>query len=410
MAAPEIREGGSTPLLLEEAVRDGADAGAGHAEKALRRRRRANQRVLLATLGAIALIALVSFWAGSKVHGHGTSLPKNVVEPVPTAPIEHGRLVNQLQAAGTVVRGGEREVTPLPLSLSGAQPVVTKVPVRSGSRLVEGRVVAEVAGRPTIVFRGAIPMYRDLTFGAQGDDVVQFQRALERLGYRATRPSGWFDASTAAAAEALFRDRGYDLRAFEPGTAPHAPLPQHLSPRALRQIAVPASSIVYLTRLPVSVAGVAVHVGDILRGPLLSVSTGAPRVRASVDPAQTTSIRRGMPVAVSVGLQRLRGRVLHIGGSGSITVALTSTGRRVRVGEPVHLTIEIGSSRSTVWSVPYSAVFTAPDGSTFIRVKAAGSQWRRVPVRLGFSANGYVAIHTRAGVKLRANELVAVAG
>jgi multidrug efflux pump subunit AcrA (membrane-fusion protein) len=409
MAAPEIRDGGSTPLLVREPIRDGVDAGAAHAEQALRRRRTANRRVLLACLGGIALIALVSFWAGSKVHGHGTSLPKNVVEPVPTAPVEHGRLVNRLQATGTVVRGGEREITPLPLNLSGAQPVVTKVPVRSGSLLVEGRVVAEVAGRPTIVLLGAIPMYRDLAFGAQGGDVAQFQRVLERLGYRAAPPSGWFDASTAAAAEALFRDRGYDLRAFEPGSAPHGPPPSRLSPRALRRIVVPASSIVYLTRLPARVAGVDVRVGDMLHGPLLSVSAGAPRVRASVDPAQAPSIRHGMPVAVSVGLRRLRGRVLSVGSSGSVTVGLRSAGRRVRVGAPVRLTIELGSSKSAVWSVPYSAVFTASDGSTFIRLAVPGHHWRRVPVRLGFSANGYVAIRA-GGVRLRANESVAVAG
>src|SRR5437588_10167323 len=144
-----------------------------HAELALRRRRRSTQRVIGLALGTIALVALVSFWAGSKVHGSSTRLPKNVVQPVPTTPIKHGRLVNELDAAGTVVRGRERALSVLASSLDGGQSIVTRMPVHSGSRLVEGRSIAEIAGRPTIVLRGTVPMYRDLRARAQGGDVAQ---------------------------------------------------------------------------------------------------------------------------------------------------------------------------------------------------------------------------------------------
>jgi HlyD family secretion protein len=376
-----------------------------HAEIALRRRRRSTQRVIGLALGAIAVVALVSFWAGSKVHGSSTSLPKNVVQPVPTTPIKRGRLVNELDAAGTVVRGRERPVTVLASNLDGAQPIVTRVRVHGGSRLVEGRPVVEIAGRPTIVLRGAIPMYRDLRRGAQGGDVAQLQRALERLGYTIDDSPGRFGVDTAAAAVALFRARGYDLAALQPATSSAA---TRLSPRALRRITVPASSVVFLPRLPAEVSGVFAHVGKALSGPVLSVSSGAPQVNVAVDPAQVSTLRRGLRAAVYIGSRRLDGRVERVGSSGAVTLRVTAAKHSLRVHQPVRVTIALGSSRGRVWSVPYSAVFTAPDGGTFIRLKLRNG-WRRVPVRLGYSANGYVAIHALRGAPWRAGQPVAVA-
>jgi peptidoglycan hydrolase-like protein with peptidoglycan-binding domain len=377
-----------------------------HAEIALRRRRRSTQRVIGLALGTIAVVALVSFWAGSKVHGSSTRLPKNVVQPVPTTPIKRGRLVNELDASGTVVRGRERPVTVLASSLDDAQPIVTRVPVHSGSRLVEGRPVAEIAGRPTIVLRGAIPMYRDLRRGAQGGDVAQLQRALERLGYTINDSPGRFGVDTAAAAVALFRARGYDLLALQPATSSVAPRP---SRRALKRITLPASSVIFLNRLPADVSGVFARVGVALSGPLLSVSTGAPLVRAAVDPAQISTLRRGMRAAVYIGSRRLRGRVVQVGSSGTVTLRVAAAERYLRVHQPVRVTIALGSSESPVWSVPYSAIFTAPDGATFVRLKLRHG-WRRVPVQLGYSANGYVAIHALGGAPWRAGQPVAVAG
>jgi peptidoglycan hydrolase-like protein with peptidoglycan-binding domain len=377
-----------------------------HAEIALRRRRRSTQRVIGLALGTLALVALVSFWAGSKVHGSATRLPKNVIQPVPTTPIKHGRLVNELAAAGTVVGGRQRPVTVLASSLDGPQPIVTQLPLHSGSRLVEGRVLAEIAGRPTIVLRGTIPMYRDLRRGSQGGDVTQLQRALERLGYSVDDAPGRFGLDTAAAAAALFRARGFDLLALQPATSTTSSRPAR---RALERLTVPASNVVFLGSLPAEVSSVSARVGAAASGPLLSVSTGEPLVRVSIDPAQASTLRRGMRAAIYVGSRRLRGRVLAVSSSGSATLRVAAAKRYLRVHQAVRVTVSLGSSRSRVWSVPYSAVFTAPDGATFIRLKL-GHGWRRVPVRLGYSANGYVAVRAVGGTPWHAGQPVAVAG
>src|SRR5437667_8964412 len=99
MARHEIDDGGTTGLSARPLVAaEQPELPPEHAEIALRRRRRSTQRVIGLALGTIALVALISFWAGSKVHGSSTSLPKKVVQPVPTTPIKRGRLVNELDA------------------------------------------------------------------------------------------------------------------------------------------------------------------------------------------------------------------------------------------------------------------------------------------------------------------------
>ena len=407
MPRHEIDDGGVAGLSARPlAPAEPPESPPGHAEIALRRRRQSTQRVVGLALGTLAVVALLSFWAGSKVHGSSTRLPRNVVQPVPTTPIKRGRLVNELDASGTVVGGRTRPVAVLASSLDGAQPIVTRMPVHAGSRLIEGRAVAEIAGQPTIVLRGTIPMYRDLRRGAQGGDVAQLQQALERLGYTVNDSPSRFGVDTAAAAVALFRARGYDLVALQPATSNTAPRP---SRRALKRITIPASSVVFLARLPAYVSGVSARVGTALSGPLLSVSTGAPVVRAAVDPAQISTLRRGMRAAIYVGSRRLRGRVLNVSASGTATLHVAAAKRYLRVHQPVRVTIALGSSGSWVWSVPYSAVFTAADGATFIRLKLRHG-WRRVSVRLGYSANGYVAIHAPGGTPWHVGQPVAVAG
>ena len=136
--------------------------------------------------------------------------------------------------------------------------------------------------------------------------------------------------------------------------------------------------------------------------------TGAPLVRAAIDPAQISTLRPGMRAAIYLGSRHLRGRVERVGSSGTVTLRVTAANRFLRIHQPVRVTIALGSSRSRVWSVPYSAVFTAPDGGTFIRLKLRHG-WRRVPVQLGYSANGYVAIHALGGAPWRAGQPVAVA-
>jgi hypothetical protein len=102
-----------------------------------------------------------------------------------TVAVEQRALTATVTARGTVAYGA-----PQPITLTGAvagdngepaaSPLVTKAPV-AGRTLHEGEVLLEVSGRPVIVLKGKVPMYRTLTRGSTGDDVRQLRAALHRL-------------------------------------------------------------------------------------------------------------------------------------------------------------------------------------------------------------------------------------
>ncbi len=85
--------------------------------------------------------------------------------------------------------------------------VVTRVPDLQGATST-GTVVYEVAGMPVRVVEGAVPFYRDLMPGLEGEDVSQLQAALVELGNLQIEPDGRFGASTAAAVREWRRELG----------------------------------------------------------------------------------------------------------------------------------------------------------------------------------------------------------
>ncbi|GAA2964853.1 MULTISPECIES: peptidoglycan-binding domain-containing protein [Streptomyces] len=93
---------------------------------------------------------------------------------------------------------------------------ITKAPA-AGAEVREGDVLMQVSGRPVLVLRGTVPMYRTLGPGASGDDVRQLQRALARLGFDPGSANGTYGQSDAAAVSRWYRSKGY--RAMEPTVA-----------------------------------------------------------------------------------------------------------------------------------------------------------------------------------------------
>jgi peptidoglycan hydrolase-like protein with peptidoglycan-binding domain len=75
--------------------------------------------------------------------------------------------------------------------------VVTSVPGTEGE-VPTGTVVFEVAGIPVRIVEGAVPFYRELGPGMEGDDVTQLQAALVDLGFMPTEPDGRFGTATAS--------------------------------------------------------------------------------------------------------------------------------------------------------------------------------------------------------------------
>jgi hypothetical protein len=92
-----------------------------------------------------------------------------------------------------------------------AQGVVSGLPMPSGTVVRPGRAVLEVNGRPVIALDIPFPLWRDLTPGIEGKDVLVVQGALVRLGLMHAHPNGTFGPATQAAVARLYADLDYPV-------------------------------------------------------------------------------------------------------------------------------------------------------------------------------------------------------
>lgn len=125
-----------------------------------------------------------------------------------TAPVEYRVLRSTLFTRGTVRFGSPRPVT-LPASPAKAGSLVVTSPPVKGTELADGTTIGLIGGRPVLALAGPTPMYRDIRPGDTGDDVMELQTALERLGYRPGR-TAMFDGPTQQAISAFLTARGYE--------------------------------------------------------------------------------------------------------------------------------------------------------------------------------------------------------
>jgi hypothetical protein len=85
--------------------------------------------------------------------------------------------------------------------------VVTSTNCQPGQTVASGEVLATVDARPVAALRTSYPLWRDLTWGAEGQDVEALRAELGRLGYDAGSGRG-FDGRLAEAVRVFWSDRG----------------------------------------------------------------------------------------------------------------------------------------------------------------------------------------------------------
>ncbi len=167
------------------------------------------------TFAAVILVTVVASVIAGWVAKSAIRSPADVAaETAPPAaspilvPAESRVLSTDIVSRGTGRFGSPQNLLMATSALKGQVGVVTTFPL-PGATLAEGDVALTASGRPLFVLEGALPVYRDLGPGREGDDVRQLQEALSRLGFFTSEPSGIFDTETEAAVAALYANAGY---------------------------------------------------------------------------------------------------------------------------------------------------------------------------------------------------------
>lgn len=180
------------------------------AAKSASSRRRTRQAAVV--VGIAVLSAAIGVVVGSRLKSPADAANEREAPAasVITVPVEMRKLVSTL-----VVSGQTQYVEPTPVRLAGAvgtsagdRQVVTRIP-ELNSEIAEGGLLMEISGRPVFAMRGELPMYRQLTPGAKGPDVLQLETSLEALGFPPGTVDDLYDAGTEAALDAFYLSRGY---------------------------------------------------------------------------------------------------------------------------------------------------------------------------------------------------------
>lgn len=269
-----------------------------------------------------------------------------------TEVVERRVLVDTLVTRGAVAASTQVEATPV-VTGAGAQ-VVTAVRTTLGAEVHAGDVLLAVAGRPLIALVGAVPAYRDIRPGLDGEDVAQLQDALRALGYyRGGDAVGRFGPATKDAVRRLYTAKGFqvpdtggpggvgdrdalraaqsaldtaqravdDMRRRIASGASHAPGEEPLADQlrrlesALTQAKrdqadlvartgsmVPLSEVIFLPSLPAHVVQSKARVGATVTAPLITLAAGQLTVTAKLRPDQAEKVKPGMPVALAAEL------------------------------------------------------------------------------------------------------------
>lgn len=381
-------------------------------------RRRTLGIVVLATV----VVAAVATWLASALIASPAEVAARTAPPEPTpilVPVEERVLATKVVSRGTAHYGSARSVALARSGLKEGARLITRLPSVDSS-LREGDVVLTVSGRPTFLFDGAEPSYRDLGPGMEGRDVRQLELALRRLGFSPRAVDGYYDAATGAAVAALYRDHG-----FEPVIATEAQL-QRVRPveaelvsggLATAGIQFPSDEVVFVPNTPLRVSKVAGGVGEAPPRPVLTVTGSVVVVDGLLPVEDAKLVRQGADVVVdepALGLDA-KGTVTRVAaqpgtdGADAFHVAfevLVRNPPRGLVGASVRLTVPTESTKTAELAVPVSALSLGPDGGARVQ-RSEDGRLEFVPVAPGLSADGYVAITPRGG-RLAAGDLVAV--
>lgn len=172
---------------------------------------------LILVLAFVALAAVGGWLAGSSIKSPAEQAAQTAppqASPI-LVPIEERVISSDIVTRGTARFGLPQPVSIAPSALKSNPGVITSLPL-ANTQLNEGDIFLVASGRPVFVLQGEVPAYRDLTPGINGDDVMQLENALQRLGFDPGPVDGVYDAQTSTAVSDWYAANGFEPFAATP--------------------------------------------------------------------------------------------------------------------------------------------------------------------------------------------------
>jgi hypothetical protein len=151
--------------------------------------------------GAAVLVAATAAGSMVAMSSPEQAAPAAQEPPANTAAVERGPLSSMVSLDGTLTYRARSDGSPYS-AINQASGIYTKLPAE-GDTVGCADVLYRVDDDPVLLLCGAVPAYRDLDIGDEGNDVRQLNRNLHMRGFEFT----W---KTQEALEQLQRDKGAD--------------------------------------------------------------------------------------------------------------------------------------------------------------------------------------------------------
>ncbi|QES43007.1 peptidoglycan-binding protein [Streptomyces venezuelae] len=302
--------------------------------------------------------------------------------PAATAEVTRTDLVRSETADGKIDFAGRRAVK------SPVEGTVT-VAAREGATVARGQALYERDDKPVTLLYGPVPAFREMKAGDRGSDVLQLERNLTALGYGAGL---YVDPRYDDATEAAVKRWQKSLNRTPTGRVGKGDVV--FQPDRVKVVSADAA--------------LADPVGP--DGPVLTVASTQPVIRAELDESDASLAARGTEVEVTLPSGRKEpGRVTGTvrpeeqdgeggGGSGDgITVEITlDGGRSAAAGEDAKATATVrfvSESRENVLTVPVEAVVAlrGAHGGYGLQTVSGGTS-RMVRVKTGMTADGRIEV------------------
>ncbi len=171
---------------------------------------KSRRRMAALVIGAVAASSVGGWVAGSRIRSPAEVAARTAApaaSPI-LVPVESRVLSSDVVTRGTARFGSPQQLALAPTALKPNAGVVDWLPPPS-AELVEGDAVLTASGRPVFLLQGNQPAFRDLGPGLSGQDVLQLEEALVRLGLDPGLADGVYEDATEAAIAAWYSANGY---------------------------------------------------------------------------------------------------------------------------------------------------------------------------------------------------------